>query len=84
MISVLVAALAIRLNPAQALGIGSTKKSPKGDVELMYIPAGEFTMELGAFTRAGCAGFQQFVQLFEFVFEFIQFERRRLRYPPCG
>jgi formylglycine-generating enzyme required for sulfatase activity len=44
MISVLVAALAIRLNPAQALGIGSTKKSPKGDVELMYIPAGEFTM----------------------------------------
>ena len=44
MITALIATLAITRSHAQQLGIGSTKKSVKGDIDLMYIPAGEFTM----------------------------------------
>ena len=43
MLTVLAAVLALHGTPQQ-LTIGSTKKSLKGDIDLMYVPAGEFTM----------------------------------------
>ena len=44
MLIALIAAVAVNMNRPQEPAIGATRKSPKGDVELLYIPSGPFTM----------------------------------------